>query len=71
MASTPEAIKLDLLLRVHGGTELHEVATIDLPITYTTATPGVAVGQVTDYSPIAEAGKAIADTLRLASDGNA
>ncbi|MFC4124919.1 hypothetical protein [Nocardia rhizosphaerae] len=67
MASTPDTITLDLLLRVHGSTELHEVATIDLPVTYTAASPGV-VRQVTDYSPFAEAGKAIADALSKIAD---
>lgn len=66
MAHTPEVIKVDLLMRVHGASKTHEVATVDLPVTFV----GTAPAQV-DVSPIADAGSAIADAMRKVFDDHA
>lgn len=66
MAYTPPTIKVDLLMRVHGASETHELATIDLPITFTDTT-----ATYVDTSPITDSGKAIADAMRKAFDDHA
>ncbi|WP_342800986.1 hypothetical protein [Nocardia sp. No.11] len=66
MAHTPEVIKIDVLMRVHGATEVHQVATVDLPVTY----QGNASAQL-DPGPIADAGDAIADAMRKVLDDHA
>ncbi|NEW49349.1 hypothetical protein GV792_04735 [Nocardia cyriacigeorgica] len=66
MASTPETIKADILIQVHGSEPVN-VATVELPVVHKTTTTHIQ--RIPDYSPIADAGKAIADELTKASDG--
>ncbi|MFC5789681.1 hypothetical protein ACFPPE_07410 [Agromyces tardus] len=70
MAHTPDTIKVDILMRVHGNSEAHGVATVDLPVTYSSGKPGHA-RRIVDSSPLADAGKALADALRKVTDDDA
>lgn len=70
MAHTPNTIKVDILMRVHGSSEAHEVATVDLPVTYTSGEPGQA-RRVVDASPLEDAGKALADALNKVTHDDA
>lgn len=64
MAQTPEIIKADILMQVHGSEPVH-VATVELPVVHKTTTTHIV--RIPDYSPIADAGKAIAEELGNAS----
>ncbi|WP_446224963.1 hypothetical protein ACTWPB_07550 [Nocardia sp. IBHARD005] len=70
MAHTPDTITVDILMRVHGSSESHQVATVDLPILLSHKAPG-RVRQTVDPSPLADAGKALADALRQVFDDHA
>ncbi len=62
-ATTDHVLQVDILMRIHGADEVQHIATVDLPARLSRARPGMAMLDV-DTSPIAEAGKAIAEALR-------
>ncbi|MFD4439003.1 hypothetical protein ACFWPK_04395 [Nocardia sp. NPDC058519] len=66
MAHTPDTIKVDILMRAHGGDQVHHLATVDLPVQIVHT--GLGPVRAYDPSPIGDAGKAIAEALRKLSD---